>query len=401
MLCIICYMVKGYERVSNITPSLLEQGLTDIFYELINLKKHIHSTDEFIRKSTIIRLVTILEQFCRKIIEKQIQEVGTMKNNKTDITLKKIDLKYIDNMSKEFLISISHNFQNLSAIKDIKNYGIDIKLTKKQEYDLNELFSIRHDLVHTVKGNSGDIAYYYNFICELLKKILEISEYGNGAYEYLCGVSFSRLNNIKESKKYFKLSYKIMPKTKIEYVSQGLSYMHNKKNNKALNCFNNALKIDNDYSTAWYSKGMLLMTTKKFSKAISCFDNVTKFDKTKKYRGDICEQKARCYYIFKKYEEAIWWIDEAIYLKNRLYYAYFIKGITLSKLNRSKEAIACYKKSIDTKFEFIQQYVELIGEYIIIRDDANAKIWYKKTMKMTKDPAMLDMLKEFFEKNNK
>ena len=398
---IICYVTKGYERVSNITPSLLEQDLTDIFYELINLKKHIDSSDEFIRKSTIIRLVTILEQFCRKIIERQIREGTTIKNNKNDITLKKIDLKYIDNMSEEFLISISHNFQNVDAIKSIKNYGIDIKLTEKQESDLNKLFSIRHDLVHTVKGDSGNIAYYYNFICELLKKILEMSEYGNGAYEYLCGVSFYKLNNIKESQKYFKLSYKIMPKTKIEYVSQGLSYMYNKKNNKALNCFNNALKIDNAYSYAWYTKGILLMTTKQFSKAISCFDNVTKFDTTKKFRGDICEYKARCYYIFEKYEEAIWWIDEAIYLKNKLSYAYFIKGIILSKLYHSKEAIACYKESINIKFEFIGQYVELIREYSIIHDYTNAKICYNKVKKIEKDSVILNMLKEFFEKDNK
>ena len=395
-------MVKGYERVSNITPSLLEQDLTDIFYELINLKKYVNSSDEFIRKSTIIRLVTILEQFCRKIIENQIEEDDTMKNNnKGDITLKKIDLKYIDNVSKEFLISISHNFQNVNAIKDIQNYGINVKLTEKQESDLNELFTIRHDLVHTVKGNSGDINYYYNFICDLLKKILEISKYGNGAYEYLCGISFSQLNDIKESQKYFKLSYKIMPATKIEYMSQGLSYMYNKKTKKALNCFDNALKIDNTYSPAWHNKGILLMNINKFSKAIFCFDNVIKFETPKKYRGNICECKARCYYMLKKYEESIWWIDEAIYLKNNLSYAYYFKGVVLSNLHHSKEAIACYKRSIDIKFGFIEQYVELIREYSIIHDYTNAKIWYNKAKKMEKNSVILDMLNEFFEKDNK
>ena len=392
-------MAKGYERVSNITPSLLEQDLTDIFYELINLKKHINSSDEFIRKSIIIRLVTILEQFCRKIIEKQIQEDNIIKNNnKDDITLKKIDLKYIDTMSKEFLISISHNFQNVNAIKDIKNYGLNIKLTEKEEFDLNELFTIRHDLVHTVKGNSGNINYYYVFICKLLKKILEISKYGNGAYEYLCGISFSQLNNIKESKKYFKSSYKIMPTTKFEHMSQGLSYMYNKKTKQALNCFNNALKIDNAYSQAWHNKGILLMNTNKYSEAIPCFDNVTKFETLKKYRGNICECKARCYYMLKRYEESVWWIDEAIYLKNNLSFAYYFKGVALSNLHLSKEAIACYKKSINIELGFIEQYVELIREYSIIHDDINAKIWYKKAMKMEKDPAILNMLKEFFEK---
>ena len=394
-------MAKGYDRISNITPSLLEQDLIDIFSELINLKKYINPPDEFIHKSIIIRLVTILEQFCRKIIEKQIQEDDiTNNNNKGDITLKKIDLKYIDNVSKEFLISISHNFQNVSAIKEIAHYGINIKLTEKEEFVLNKLFAKRHDLVHTVKGNSGNIVYYYDFICELLKKILEMSKYGKGAYEYLCGTSSFKLNNIKESQKYFKLLHKITPVTKIEYISQGLSYMHNKKNKKALNCFNNAIKIDNTHSQSWHAKGMLLMTTYKFSKAISCFDNVTKFDKTKKYRGYICEHKAKCYYALKKYEKSIWWINEAIYLKNNLSYAYFIKGATLSKLNHSKEAIACFKTSIDIKFEFIDQYVDLIREYSIIHDYANVKIWYNKARKIEKNPVMLNMLKEFFEKDN-
>ena len=394
-------MVNRYERVSNITPSLLEQDLMDIFSELITLKKHTNSLDEFIRKSTIIRLVTILEQFCRKIIQTQIQEDKTINNNKGDITLKKIDLKYIDNMSKAFLISISHNFQNVSAIKDIKNYGIDITLTEKQEYDLNKLFTIRHDLVHTVKGNSENIGYYYDFICKLLKKILELSKYGNGAYEYLCGRSFAQLNNIKESQKYFKLSYKIMPITKIEYIFQGLSYMYNKKNIKALNCFNNALKIDNTYSNAWNNKGILLMNTHKYSKAISCFDNATKFETTKKYRSHICEYKAKCYYMLEKYEESTWWIDEAIYLKNNLSYAYYVKGAILSKLNRSKEAIVCYETSINIKFEFIQQYVGLIKEYCIIHDYTNAKIWYNKAKKIEKNSVMFNGLKKLFEKNNK
>ena len=387
-------MVKGYERVSSITPSLLEQDLTNIFDELIHLKKYINSSDQFIRKSVIIRLVTILEQFCRQIVEKQIQENAFLKNNnRDDIVLKKLDLEYIDNMTKEFLISISHNFQSVNAIKNLENYEINIKLDKKQEDDLNELFTIRHDLVHTVKGNSGNINYFYDFVCKLLKKILEMSKYGKGLYEYLCGVSFFQLNNTKESLKYFKSSYKILPSNKREYMNQGLSYMYNRKNKKALNCFNNALKFDKTYSQAWYNKGIVFMETNKFHQAILCFDNATKFMTPKKQRGYICEYKARCYYMLKEYEKAIWWIDEAIYLKNNLFFAHYIKGNILSKLNRSKEAILCYKASINIKFEFIRQYIELITEYSTIHDYTNAKIWYNKAKKIEKNPKILAALK--------
>ena len=101
--------------------------LEDIFIEFIKIKeeKYEKSPDEFIRRSAIIRFVTIIEQICRIVIEKQIKEKKYKKNRDETIIVKLQDLENINDINLGFLISASYNFQNIkNIINTLKDYEI-------------------------------------------------------------------------------------------------------------------------------------------------------------------------------------------------------------------------------------------------------------------------------------
>ena len=65
--------MKGKEVNFNIiTKSLLNQGMADILEQFFKLEDSLDNPDEHIQEWLIIKLVTIIEQFCREIVKKQI-----------------------------------------------------------------------------------------------------------------------------------------------------------------------------------------------------------------------------------------------------------------------------------------------------------------------------------------
>ena len=59
-------------NLSRFTPKLEKQEMDDVFDEFYILDEILECKDQHTRNYIVIRLVTIIEQFFRKIIEKQI-----------------------------------------------------------------------------------------------------------------------------------------------------------------------------------------------------------------------------------------------------------------------------------------------------------------------------------------
>ena len=69
------------------TPELLKQEMTDVVVEFYDLNTILESTDRHIHNYVIIRLVTIIEQFFRKIIELKIKNDDSANYFPTQVTL--------------------------------------------------------------------------------------------------------------------------------------------------------------------------------------------------------------------------------------------------------------------------------------------------------------------------
>ena len=65
--------MKDKRNLKRLTPKLKKQEMDDVFTEFYRLDEIIEKNDQHTQNYVVIRLVTIIEQFFRKIVEKQIE----------------------------------------------------------------------------------------------------------------------------------------------------------------------------------------------------------------------------------------------------------------------------------------------------------------------------------------
>ena len=65
--------MKNTINFNRITESLLKQTMDDIFERFFELEKFLNHSDMHIKEWVVIKLVTIIEQFCREIIKDQVK----------------------------------------------------------------------------------------------------------------------------------------------------------------------------------------------------------------------------------------------------------------------------------------------------------------------------------------
>ena len=86
-------MMKGKEVNFNIiTESLLNQDMGKILEQFFKVENSLDNPDEYIQEWLIIKLVTIIEQFCREIVKNQIDaNVDIPLPQELHITVAKLD----------------------------------------------------------------------------------------------------------------------------------------------------------------------------------------------------------------------------------------------------------------------------------------------------------------------
>ena len=300
-------------NLSRLTPKLKKQEMDDVFiafYELVEIHKN---KDHHIQNYVAIRLVTVIEQFFRKIIEKQIKD-GNSENIPAEIILKTSDFINLQQIDKERLIASSYPLQNINEIRDImKQYDVidpfpDAEILKS----FRELFSLRHDTVHTVMSVNEEVVKYHELVEDMMEHVL---------------------NHVFNGKRYF-------------YLSKGLALFKLEKYNDAIKYYDKMIELKHDDVDAYYNKGIALADSEHREKAIVCFDSVLElnFDDIDAYiqKGIILAE-------LERYDEAIQCLDKTIELKPDSYVAYNNKGIILAKLERYDEAIQCFDKTIELK----------------------------------------------------
>ncbi|ADG13331.1 TPR repeat-containing protein [Methanocaldococcus infernus ME] len=128
-----------------------------------------------------------------------------------------------------------------------------------------------------------------------------------------------------------------------KYYEKGLKYYNEGRYEKAIECFDKAIKLDPNNPAAWYYKADSLYKLERYEKAIECFDKAIKLDPN---NPAAWYYKADSLYKLERYEKAIECFDKAIKLDPNNPAAWYYKADSLYKLERYEKAIECFDKAI-------------------------------------------------------
>ena len=341
------YIVKG--------KKLPNQNIFDVFVEFCRLESAINGA-EYQKNYVVMRLVTIIEQFCRNIVRYKLAEHSHEFSGKIELEIPLIGelintaSKRTHEITKEEIISASHQFQNTEAISSImQRYKINaFRGLNRKEYD--EFFDLRHELVHTVKKlPSFEAQKYYDLIEKLMKNIMEQDT--NIQYFYDLKISalqkLKKHNRIKEcyneAKEYFEKAINRKPTDADAYDGWGVVLQSLGRYHEAINCFDAQIKLNPNDDEAYFMKGMALQKLEDRRGTMECLDKIIEInpnDASGYYNKGLSLQD------FGDHSEAIKCFNKTIELDHNNSDAYCAKGESLQELGDHKEAVECFERCI-------------------------------------------------------
>ena len=262
------------------TKDLPNQTLDDVFEEFYRLKDIIQESMKSHEKNhAIIRLVTIIEQFFRCVVEIRLEDKSEHVPSKMEI-----DPRIIDNISdrlfqntstdiKNHMLSLTYSFQNTHSIYDtmgrlgLPTWSDDPKSAKERER-FEELFQSRHGLIHTVDRQSlpYDVIMSYHVMTErLMRAVLDGLNSPALSFYIVKGDAFSALgynatatNCYYDALKKFKETVKQNPRDVATCVQMALTYLEFGDLTNMEKYASMVLKDKPDDDDANYCKGIFL-----------------------------------------------------------------------------------------------------------------------------------------------
>ena len=381
-------MMKNEVNFNRITKSLLNQTIYDIFEQFFKLEDFLDHSETHVKEWIIIKLVTIIEQFCRDIVKYQVKnKIYTQLPEQLRINIS--DLERAKELQTGFLIASQYNFQNTSTIiTELKNYKIDDIFVKNNKHDITELFNIRHDIVHTISVQDYDVKKGYVATQKLLQQILGKSSYGLAYYDIIHGLYFGKCNDSGKAMNCFMRALKIEPhniiahyyvglikciehdgdgaydrsttiihlnpKKPLGYYLQGFARIEQQKYPDAINCFEKTIQLQPKNIDAHYQKCMLSLKLNDSTTALSSAYIVFNLDQ--KYK-DIVRIIAKILSKTNEPDASLKFLDAVINSNPDYADAYYEKYVVLSKLGKNDEAKQCLNDAVrlepDIEYELI------------------------------------------------
>ena len=142
------------------------------------------------------------------------------------------------------------------------------------------------------------------------------------------------------------------------YLKLGNFEYEGKNYEKAIEYYDEIIKIDIRNVNAWSNKGVVLDKLERSDEAIRCFDKALEINP--KY-ADAWYNEGTALGNLGRYDEAIGCYDKALEIKPEYANAWNNKGIALGNLERSDEAIRCFDKAleIDPEHKFAKENREI------------------------------------------
>ncbi len=134
----------------------------------------------------------------------------------------------------------------------------------------------------------------------------------------------------------------ILLKTKEEWLKEGNSLHNLQRYDEAIHAYDQAIRLDPNYATAYYNKGNSLRNLQRYDEAIRAYDQAIRLDPND---AAAYYNKGNSLRNLQRYDEAIRAYDQAIRLDPNYAIAYHNKGVAFQHLNRNNEANAAFKKA--------------------------------------------------------
>ena len=392
------------------SKKISNQSLYDVVEDFYRLDYDIDKdVNEHASNYAIIRLITIMEQFCRGVVEARLEKHTDQIPQKIEINHQLLDDLLESAVSgangdiKNAIISMSYSFQDVYSIcGEMKNFRLlnERSELKNKIIELEPLFQARHALVHTVEPSTLDaehIALYRGKVEEVIHRILDVLDMPMYDFDILKGHAFREmtkrmcLRNMSDIKNLDKLP-DILGSTECNSEA-GWFDKANKFHNVSVACFDSALerfltriksdpsrldvlseiawiyknkdehrnagkyadivlKSDPKDTVACYCKGMYLLAINKPA-ALEYFEKAVTGEI---YLPDAHTKTIEVLLNFGAVEKALLYADQAIIMEPDNPVLYILKGKILNQLKLHAYGSVCYTIGDKHAIEFMKDY---------------------------------------------
>ena len=167
-----------------------------------------------------------------------------------------------------------------------------------------------------------------------------------------------------------------------EWTEQGSFHYSEKNYEKAIECYNEAIKINENYEYPWNGLGIVYKAQKDYEKAIQCYNEAIKINENYEYPWNglgIVYKKQ------KDYEKAIQCYNEAIKINENYEYPWNGLGIVYKKQKDYEKAIQCYNEAIKINENYEYPWNGLGNVYKEQKDYEKAIQCYNKSIKINEN----------------
>jgi tetratricopeptide (TPR) repeat protein len=204
------------------------------------------------------------------------------------------------------------------------------------------------------------------------------------------GASLNELGRHEEALGCYDKALAIDPQYTSAWNNKGTALADLGRHEEALGCYNKALTIDPRYAVAWNSKGIALAALARGKEALECFDKGLEIDP--RYRT-AWNSKGTVLAALGRREEALGCFDQALAVDPRYAAAWYNKGNAHAALGRREKAIACYDEALaihpryakawynkGLAFAALTRLEEALGSFnqALAMDPRNGAAWYDK-----------------------
>jgi serine/threonine protein kinase/Tfp pilus assembly protein PilF len=128
------------------------------------------------------------------------------------------------------------------------------------------------------------------------------------------------------------------------WAGKGKILYHLNHHQEAIDCFDKALKIDQQFADAWSGKGDALYSLDQFNEAIKCYDRTLAINP--RHIDALCDKGASLQAL-GRWQEALEYCNKTLEINDREDNAWNNKGVVLRELNKYQEALECYDRALE------------------------------------------------------
>ena len=168
-----------------------------------------------------------------------------------------------------------------------------------------------------------------------------------------------------------------------EYYEQGITLAELNRYEDALDYYNKAIRIEENYIQAWNQKGNALYELEKYEEALHAYDRAIRINPENSQtilnnwigRGLVLQQ-------LKRFNEALSSFAKAVQIEPKSQIAWQGQGDILFRLQRYQEAIEAYKKTVNLNKESYDNWYKLGQCYHKIEEYKEARKAYEKAVEI-------------------